>query len=65
MSHFSIFPTTIMRYVGNWAVVAHVFNPSTWENLKFQDSEGYTEKPKRGMLKQDKTNQQKKQESLA
>jgi hypothetical protein len=42
----------------SWAVVAHAFNPSTWEaeaggflrsrpawSTEFQDSQGYTEKP--------------------
>jgi hypothetical protein len=58
---------------GSWsrAVVAHAFNPSTWEaeagrslslrpawSTEFQDSQGYTEKPR--LKKQNKTKQKEK-----
>ena len=56
----------------SWAVVAHAFNPSTWEaeadgflSLRsawstewVQDSQGYTEKPR--LEKQNKTKQNNK-----
>jgi hypothetical protein len=51
-------------------MVAHAFNPSTWEaeadlwvlQSEFQDSQGYTEKP--CLEKQQKTNKQTKMDSI-
>jgi hypothetical protein len=59
LSHDEMFATSP-------AVVAHAFDPSTWEaeaggSLEFQDSQGYSEKP---CLKKTKTNKQKKKSLL-
>jgi hypothetical protein len=59
--------------ISGWAVVVHTFNPSTWEaeaggflsssqpglQSEFQDSQGYTEKPRLKKQKQKQTNKQK------
>jgi hypothetical protein len=56
-----------LKDAARWAVVAHAFNPSTWEaeagrflsglQSEFQDSQGYTEK--KNKKQKNKTKQKK------